>query len=124
LEELTTLYVHKNNLSYLPLCLSNISTLKMIVVSGDELTCVPTKLCNDPEIKFIRLYDNPSSEKKRKEKEEEKKRNEKEKKRRWTEQKEEVKDSSEKEFMEAYISTLKDRGETMNPSGIHFQGFS
>ncbi|MEQ2214815.1 hypothetical protein XENOCAPTIV_020992, partial [Xenoophorus captivus] len=71
---------------------------------------------------FIRLYDNPSSEK-RKEKEE-KKRKEKEKKMRWTEQKEEVKDSSEKEFMEAYISTLKDRGETMNPSGVYFQGFS
>ncbi|KAM4745089.1 leucine-rich repeat-containing protein 2 [Anableps anableps] len=110
LEELTTLYVHKNNLSYLPVCLTNISTLKMVVVSGDELTCVPTKLCNDPEIKFIRLYDNPSSEKRRKKKEEEeKKRRGKEKRRRWMEQKEEVKDGSEKEFMEAYLSTLKDR---------------
>ncbi|KAM4578040.1 leucine-rich repeat-containing protein 2 [Fundulus diaphanus] len=107
LEELVTLYVHKNNLSYLPLCLTNISTLKMIVVSGAELTCVPTKLCSDPELKFIRLYDNPSSQKSGK-KEEEKKRKGKEKRRRWREQ-EEVKDSSEKEFMEAYIGTLKDR---------------
>ncbi|XP_027873583.1 leucine-rich repeat-containing protein 2 isoform X3 [Xiphophorus couchianus] len=103
LQELSTLYVHKNSLSYLPVCLTNISSLKMVVASGDALTCVPTKLCNDPEIKFIRLYDNP--EKRRKKEEEEKKTNEK--RRRWREQ--EVKDGSEKEFMEAYISTLKDR---------------
>ncbi|XP_037536059.1 leucine-rich repeat-containing protein 2 [Nematolebias whitei] len=108
LEQLVSLYVHKNNLQYLPLCLTNISTLRMVVVSGDELTCVPTKLCNNPDIKFIRLYDNSSSEKKKKKKKEEEKKK-KERRRRWREQEEEVKDSREKEFMEAYISSLKDR---------------
>lgn len=52
LEQLVTLFVHKNNLTYLPQCLCNISTLKMIVVSGDELNCIPTKLCSSPEIKY------------------------------------------------------------------------
>ncbi|XP_054895189.1 leucine-rich repeat-containing protein 2 isoform X3 [Poeciliopsis prolifica] len=85
LQQLSTLFVHSNRLSYLPVCLTNISSLRMVVASGDALTCVPTSLCNDPTIKFIRLYDNP------------------ERKRR------EVKDGSEKEFMEAYIGTLKDR---------------
>ncbi|XP_023256448.1 phosphatidylinositol transfer protein 3-like [Seriola lalandi dorsalis] len=81
----------------------------MIVVSGDELTCIPTKLCSNPDIKFIRLYDNPASAEKKKKEEEKKK---KEKKQRWREQREEErKDSREKEFIEAYISTLKDRGE-------------
>ena len=51
LEQLVTLFVHKNNLSYLPQCLTNVSTLKMIVVSGDQLTCIPTKLCSNPDIK-------------------------------------------------------------------------
>ncbi|KAM6931360.1 LOW QUALITY PROTEIN: leucine-rich repeat-containing protein 2 [Xenentodon cancila] len=110
LEHLVSLFIHKNNLTYLPHCLTNISTLKMVVVSGDELTCIPTKLCSNPNIKFIRLYDNPASEEKRKKKrEEEKKKKEEEKRRRWREQKEVVKDSREKEFLEAYISSLKDR---------------
>ncbi|XP_072243271.1 leucine-rich repeat-containing protein 2 [Leuresthes tenuis] len=106
LEQLETLFVHKNNLTYLPHCLTNISTLKMIVVSGDELTCIPSKLCSNPGIKFIRLYDNLASEERMKKKEEEEK---KEKRRRWTEQKVEVKDSREKEFMEAYLSSLENR---------------
>ncbi|KAK2901564.1 leucine-rich repeat-containing protein 2 [Channa argus] len=102
LEQLETLFVHKNNLSYLPHCLSNISTLKMIVVSGDDLTCIPTKLCSSPEIKFIRLYDNTKTEKKKKESNV---------RRRWSERREEEvkKDSREKEFIAAYISSLKDR---------------
>lgn len=63
--------------------------------------------------RFIRLYDNPANEEKKKKKDEEKKK-EKKKKWRWREQRnEEVKkDSREKEFIEAYISTLQDRGET------------
>ncbi|XP_016522458.1 leucine-rich repeat-containing protein 2-like [Poecilia formosa] len=104
LQQLSTLFVHQNSLSYLPVCLANISSLRMVVASGDGLTSVPTRLCNDPEIKFIRLYDNPEKRRRKKEEEEKKK---KEKRRRWREQ--EVKDGSEKEFMEAYISTLKDR---------------
>ncbi|XP_035021225.1 leucine-rich repeat-containing protein 2 isoform X8 [Hippoglossus stenolepis] len=103
LEQLVTLFLHKNKLWYLPHCLSNISTLKMIVVSGEQLTCIPTRLCSNPDIKFIRLCDNLAKKK------EEKK--EKSKMRRWREAgKEEVKkDSREKEFIEAYISTLTDR---------------
>ncbi|XP_017288626.1 leucine-rich repeat-containing protein 2 [Kryptolebias marmoratus] len=107
LEQLVTLYVHKNNLSYLPMCLTDIPTLRMVVVSGDELSCTPTRLCNNPDIKFIRLYDNTFSEKRKKKQEEQKKKQEK--RRRWREQKEEVKDSGEKEFMEAYLGSLKDR---------------
>ncbi|XP_039476913.1 leucine-rich repeat-containing protein 2 [Oreochromis aureus] len=108
LEQLVTLFIHKNNFTYLPHCLANITTLAMIVVSGDELTCIPTKLCNNPEIKFIRLYDNPASKEKKKKKEEKKKEGVR---RRWREQREgeEVKDSREKEFIEAYISSLQDR---------------
>ncbi|XP_026198257.1 leucine-rich repeat-containing protein 2 [Anabas testudineus] len=106
LEKLETLFIHKNNLSYLPLCLANISTLKMVVVSGEELNCIPTKLCSSPDIKFIRLYDKLTSVE-RKKKEEEKKK----KRRRWQERRQEEvkKDSREKEFIEAYVSTLKDR---------------
>lgn len=59
--------------------------------------------------RFIRLYDNPASKEKKK-KEEKKKEGVR---RRWREQREaeEVKDSGEKEFIEAYISSLQDRGE-------------
>ena len=65
--------------------------------------------------RFIRLYDNDTSkEKKKKKEEEEKKKKEKNERRKWKEQKEEEvkKDSREKEFIHAYIATLKDRGET------------
>ncbi|XP_025767842.1 leucine-rich repeat-containing protein 2 isoform X1 [Oreochromis niloticus] len=112
LEQLVTLFIHKNNFTYLPHCLANITTLAMIVVSGDELTCIPTKLCNNPEIKFIRLYDNPASKEKKKKKEEKKKEGVS---RRWREQREgeQVKDSGEKEFIEAYISSLQDRDFTL-----------
>ncbi|XP_054467429.1 leucine-rich repeat-containing protein 2 isoform X2 [Anoplopoma fimbria] len=120
LEQLVTLFLHKNNLSYLPHCLCKISTLKMIVVNGDALTCCPTKLCRNPDIKFIRLCDKRSSaekKKKKKKKEEEEKKKEKDKRRRWRGQREEEeeeeeevrKDGREKEFIEAYISSLKDR---------------
>ncbi|XP_060927548.1 leucine-rich repeat-containing protein 2 [Limanda limanda] len=102
LQQLVTLFLHKNKLWYLPHCLANISTLKMIVVSGEQLTCTPTRLCSNPDIKFIRLCDNLNAEKKKEEK--------KEKSRRREPGKEEVKkDGREKEFMEAYISTLTDR---------------
>lgn len=52
MENLVTLFVHKNNLSYLPQSLSDIPTLKMVVVSGDELRCIPTRLCSGPDIKY------------------------------------------------------------------------
>ncbi|KAJ8405708.1 hypothetical protein AAFF_G00316880 [Aldrovandia affinis] len=60
LEELQTVFLHKNKLTYLPMEMTLISTLKMIVVSGDLLVCIPTQLCDNPAIKFITLYDNPT----------------------------------------------------------------
>lgn len=51
LEKLVSLFIHKNNLLYLPQCLTNISSLQMVVVSGNDLNCIPTKLCNNPNIK-------------------------------------------------------------------------
>ena len=51
LEELTTLFIHKNKLTYLPMSLANITTINMIVVTGDDLTRLPARLGNDPAIK-------------------------------------------------------------------------
>ncbi|XP_077417166.1 leucine-rich repeat-containing protein 2 isoform X2 [Vanacampus margaritifer] len=106
LTELVTLLVHKNRLSYLPDCLTNIASLQMIVVSGDHLVCVPTKLCSNPSIKFIRLYDNQAKEKTtdvprttRRGREDEDDEDDED----------EPKDGRDKEFMDAYVSTLKDR---------------
>uniref|UniRef100_A0A3B4FA08 Disease resistance R13L4/SHOC-2-like LRR domain-containing protein n=1 Tax=Pundamilia nyererei TaxID=303518 RepID=A0A3B4FA08_9CICH len=90
LEQLVTLFIHKNNFNYLPHCLANITTLATIVVSGDELTCIPTKLCNNPKIKYTdHTYTDfhPAQGVRR----------------RWRD--------GEKEFIEAYISSLKDRGQ-------------
>uniref|UniRef100_A0A3P9J0W1 Leucine rich repeat containing 2 n=1 Tax=Oryzias latipes TaxID=8090 RepID=A0A3P9J0W1_ORYLA len=90
LENLSTLFIHRNNLSYLPMCLPHIPSLKMVVVSGDLLTSIPTKLCSNPDINEDR-------------------RRKKEEGRRWRGQREEVQDSSDKEFMEAYLISLQDR---------------
>lgn len=62
LEQLVTLFLHKNHLSYLPHCLTNIRTLRMVVVSGDQLTCVPTRLCSNPAIKYARTHARPEEE--------------------------------------------------------------
>ncbi|XP_077570734.1 leucine-rich repeat-containing protein 2 [Stigmatopora nigra] len=111
LSELETLILHKNHLSYLPDCLTNIITLKMIVVSGAELVCVPTRLCSNPTIKFIRLYDGLDSDgKKNKETEQIKNCTAKGQEAKKDESdREEMKNSREKEFMDAYVSLLKDR---------------
>lgn len=60
--------------------------------------------------RFVRLCDNALKKKKK----EEKKKKEKTRKWRWRtpEEQQEVKDGREKEFIEAYVNTLKDRGET------------
>ncbi|KAF5905321.1 leucine-rich repeat-containing protein 2, partial [Clarias magur] len=93
LEMLQTLFLHKNKMKYLPMSIAEIVTLKMLVVSGDELTCTPAKLTNDPNIKFIQLFDNPIkmdvSE----------------------DQKDDPLEQTEhdKEFMQTYIECLKDR---------------
>ncbi|XP_024121098.1 leucine-rich repeat-containing protein 2 [Oryzias melastigma] len=109
LENLSTLFIHRNHLSYLPMCLAHIPSLRTVVVSGDRLTCTPTKICSNPDIKFIRLYDKPISEDGRSRGEEGRSRGEKRRGRRWTEHREEQKESSDKEFMEAYLSSLEDR---------------
>lgn len=60
-------------------------------------------------VRFIRLRDNlPKGRREEKNPKKEKK------KKRWREhrEKEEVKDSREKEFIETYITSLKDRGES------------
>ncbi|XP_057686845.1 leucine-rich repeat-containing protein 2 isoform X2 [Corythoichthys intestinalis] len=106
--ELVTLFLHKNRLSYLPHCLTNIATLRMIVVSGAELVCIPTQLCSNPRIKFIRLYDRPTSDKKKKKRNWRTRRQEVEEDSSGEEE-EQMKDSREKEFMDAYVSMLKDR---------------
>ncbi|XP_047655940.1 leucine-rich repeat-containing protein 2 isoform X2 [Tachysurus fulvidraco] len=93
LEELQTMFLHKNNLKYLPMATANIVTLKMLVVSGDELTTFPSNLTENPDILFIRLFDNPVS----------------------TDVSEDKKDKDleqteyDREFMQTYIETLKDR---------------
>ncbi|XP_062399669.1 leucine-rich repeat-containing protein 2 isoform X2 [Sardina pilchardus] len=96
LEELTTLFLHKNQLTYLPMTMANMTTLTMIVVTGDDLVCLPSKLVDNPAMKFIRLYENPVSQE-------------------TTELENEghveqtVPDESEKEFLQTYINSLKER---------------
>ncbi|XP_026855557.1 leucine-rich repeat-containing protein 2 [Electrophorus electricus] len=92
LEKLQTLFLHKNKLKYLPMSMMNIVTLKMLVVSGDDLTCIPSRISDDPKIKFIKLFDNPVTM------------NDSEDKDESIQQ-----DEHEKEFMQTYIETLKDR---------------
>ncbi|KAK7899576.1 hypothetical protein WMY93_020429 [Mugilogobius chulae] len=107
LENLQSVFLHKNSLTYLPQSMANISSLNMIIVSADQLTCVPTRLCSGPDIKFIRLYDSPTLQQKQKKEEEQKKR---EKERRtWRGAEDQERDSSEKEFIQAYVSTLTHR---------------
>ncbi|XP_034025413.1 leucine-rich repeat-containing protein 2 [Thalassophryne amazonica] len=109
LQQLVSLFIHKNNMSYLPLCLANIPSLKVVVVSGDNLVCIPTKLCSSPDIKFIRLYDNLTSEERKKNED----KREQARRKRWRqpreEQEEVKKESRDKEFIEMYINMLKDR---------------
>lgn len=51
LENLQTLFLHKNKLKYLPMSTAKIVTLKMLVVSGAELTCMPAYLTENPDLK-------------------------------------------------------------------------
>lgn len=78
----------------------------LLLIQADRrwLSCV----CFLP-VRFIRLHDNLSKGRR-----EEKNPKKEKKKKRWREhrEKEEVKDSREKEFIETYISSLKDRGES------------
>ncbi|KAL6458766.1 hypothetical protein MHYP_G00322380 [Metynnis hypsauchen] len=97
LDELQTLFLHKNKLTYLPMVMGNMDALKMLVVSGDELISTPSKLHDNPNIKFIKLFDNPLN----KDDDEDGKAVPSDD---TTEQ-----EDHEKEFMHTYIETLKDR---------------
>ncbi|KAB5567527.1 hypothetical protein PHYPO_G00233780 [Pangasianodon hypophthalmus] len=93
LEQLQTWFLHKNKLTYLPMSTADIVTLRMLVVSGDDLTCFPASLTENPNLKFIKLIDNPISLD-----------GSKDKKDNTLEETE-----HDKEFMQTYIETLKDR---------------
>ncbi|XP_051963807.1 leucine-rich repeat-containing protein 2-like [Xyrauchen texanus] len=88
LESLENVFLHKNRLKFVPLSMANLIHLKMLVVSADELYSIPSKFVDNPDIKLIRLYDNPINV-----------------------QDEDVKhqDDHEKEFMKTYIESLQDR---------------
>lgn len=80
--------------------------ISLLLIQADRrwLSCV----CLLP-VRFIRLRDNQSKGRRG-----EKNPKKEKKKKRWREhrEKEEVKDSREKEFIETYICSLKDRGES------------
>ncbi|XP_051950967.1 leucine-rich repeat-containing protein 2-like [Xyrauchen texanus] len=88
LEALETVFLHKNRLKFVPMSMANLIHLKMLVVSADELYSIPSKFVDNPDIKLIRLYDNPINV-----------------------QDEDVnqQDDHEKEFMKTYIESLQDR---------------
>ncbi|KAG9270659.1 leucine-rich repeat-containing protein 2 isoform X1 [Astyanax mexicanus] len=98
LSDLQTMFLHKNKLTYLPMVMANMDKLKMLVVSGDELTNLPSKLCDSPDIKFIKLFDNPIG-----------KNEEEDKHHSISNATEEEEEDHEKEFMQTYVETLKDR---------------
>ncbi|XP_043103298.1 leucine-rich repeat-containing protein 2 isoform X2 [Puntigrus tetrazona] len=93
LESLEMLFLHKNKVRYVPMTMTNLVHLKMLVISADELYSIPSHLVDNPNIKLIRLYDNPIN----------------------ADDEEEVKmdaeaqDERDKEFMKTYIETLRDR---------------
>lgn len=107
LEKLESLFLHKNSLTYLPMCLALIKGLKMVIVTADQLKSLPTRLCSSPDIKFIRLHDSPTFQQKQKREEEQRKREEQ--RRTWRGAEDQERDSSEKEFLQAYVSSLAQR---------------
>ncbi|MGH0166380.1 UNVERIFIED_CONTAM: hypothetical protein FKN15_050738 [Acipenser sinensis] len=95
LEEVQSLFLQKNPMTYLPLALCNLTKLSMIVVSGERMVKMPTAICSSPSIKFIKLFDKHCEDEKK--------------------QTESMKDHGsekelEKEFIQAYVETLRDRG--------------
>ncbi|KAJ1207266.1 hypothetical protein NDU88_002657 [Pleurodeles waltl] len=59
LDELKTLLLQKNNLTYLPRSLTNMPKLEMLIVSGDNLVEIPSLLMETPSLKFVSLRDSP-----------------------------------------------------------------
>ncbi|KAK9971195.1 hypothetical protein ABG768_027084 [Culter alburnus] len=92
LEALETLFLHKNNVRYVPMTMTNLVHLKMMVISADELYSIPSQLVDSPDIKLIRLYDNPINVPDED-----------------MNMDAEAQDEHEKEFMKTYIETLQDR---------------
>ncbi|XP_056628256.1 leucine-rich repeat-containing protein 2 [Triplophysa dalaica] len=88
IEALETVFLHKNKIKHIPLSMSNISHLKMLVLSADELISIPSKLADDPQIKLVRLYDNPIHA---------------------DDEDETATDERDREFMNTYLQTLEDR---------------
>uniref|UniRef100_A0A671KHM3 Leucine-rich repeat-containing protein 2-like n=1 Tax=Sinocyclocheilus anshuiensis TaxID=1608454 RepID=A0A671KHM3_9TELE len=93
LESLEMLFLHKNNVRYVPMTVTNLIHLRMLVISADELYSIPSQLVDNPNIKLIRLYDNPINTD-----------NED-----MNEIDAEAQDERDKEFMKTYIETLQDR---------------
>ncbi|XP_041106358.1 leucine-rich repeat-containing protein 2 isoform X1 [Polyodon spathula] len=94
LEEVESLFLQKNPMTYLPQVLCNLTKLSVIVVSGERMVKMPTAICSNPSIKFIKLFDNHLEDEK--------------------EQTESMKDHDskkehEKEFIQAYVESLRDR---------------
>ncbi|XP_010894303.1 leucine-rich repeat-containing protein 2 isoform X2 [Esox lucius] len=82
----------RNDMEYLPNCLENITTLRMVVVSGDTLKSWPPVFEENSAIKFIKLYDNTVDAIDY-----------------GDEEILETMQDHEKEFMKTYIHTLKER---------------
>ncbi|XP_058640655.1 leucine-rich repeat-containing protein 2 isoform X1 [Onychostoma macrolepis] len=95
LESLEMLFLHKNKVRYVPMTMTNLIHLKMLVISADELYSIPSQLVDNPNIKLIRLYDNPI-------KTDNEDMNE-------IDIDTEAQDERDKEFMKTYIETLQDR---------------
>ncbi|XP_052461003.1 leucine-rich repeat-containing protein 2 [Carassius gibelio] len=92
LEALETLFLHKNKVRHVPMTVTNLMHLKMLVISADELYSIPSQLIDSPNIKLIRLYDNPINPE-----------NED------MSMDSEAQEGRDKEFMKTYIQTLQDR---------------
>ncbi|XP_059360310.1 leucine-rich repeat-containing protein 2 [Carassius carassius] len=95
LESLEMLFLHKNNVRYVPMTMTNLIHLKMLVISADELYSIPSQLVDNPNIKLIRLYDNPINT------------NNEDMNEMNTDA--DAQDERDKEFMKTYIETLQDR---------------
>uniref|UniRef100_A0A663MUK6 Leucine rich repeat containing 2 n=1 Tax=Athene cunicularia TaxID=194338 RepID=A0A663MUK6_ATHCN len=96
--QLQTLLLQKNKLTYLPRALVNMPKLSLLVVSGDDLVEIPTAICESTTgLKFVSLKDSPVETIVCEDTEE-------------IVESEREREQFEKEFMKAYIEDLKERG--------------
>ncbi|NXN87024.1 LRRC2 protein, partial [Bombycilla garrulus] len=100
LDELQTLLLQKNKLTYLPRALVNMPKLSLLVVSGDDLVEIPTAICESTTgLKFVSLKDSPVETIVCEDTEE-------------IIESEREREQVEKEFMKAYIEDLREREST------------